>query len=64
LVLNTGGGRLAKRDGAVTLREIGLDRTLRLIADSLGYAGGTVEAMLAEFDPAGLPGEPWIFTPV
>ena len=64
LVLNTGGGRLAKRDGAVTLREIGLDRTLRLIADSLGYAGGTVEAMLAEFDPARLPGEPWIFTPV
>ncbi len=63
LVLNTDGKRLAKRDGAVTLAELGAATALRRIADSLGYAAGTVEAMLAEFDPAVLPRAPWIYSP-
>jgi glutamyl-tRNA synthetase len=61
LVLNPDGKRLAKRDGAVTLGEIGADRTLALIADSLGYSATTVAGMLAEFDPARLPREPWVY---
>ncbi len=63
LALNTDGKRLAKRDGAVTLAELGATDVLRRIADSLGYAAGTVEAMLAEFDPAVLPRAPWIYSP-
>jgi glutamyl-tRNA synthetase len=61
LVLNPDGKRLAKRDGAVTLGEIGTDRVLALIADSLGYTATTVAGMLAEFDPARLPREPWVY---
>lgn len=63
LVLNADGARLAKRDGAVTLAEIGVQRTLRRIADSLGYRATDVEGMLAEFDPARLPKQPWIYRP-
>lgn len=63
LVLNAEGKRLAKRDGAVSLGEIGVDVALRQIADSLGYAATTVDAMLAEFDPAAIPREPWIYQP-
>ncbi len=63
LVLNADGVRLAKRDGAVTLAEIGVPEALAQIADSLGYAAHTVEGMLAEFDPARLPRTPWIYQP-
>ncbi|BBY19067.1 tRNA glutamyl-Q(34) synthetase GluQRS [Mycolicibacterium litorale] len=63
LVLNTDGARLAKRDGAVTLAEIGVPRALRQIADSLGYDAGDVGGMLAEFDPEALPHRPWIYLP-
>lgn len=63
LVLNTEGKRLAKRDGAVTRAELGTQHALSLIAGSLGYAASTVEGMLAEFDPARLPREPWVYTP-
>lgn len=63
LVLNEDGARLAKRDGAVTLAEIGVDRALEQIAGSLGYAATTVAGMLAEFDPAALPRQPWIYQP-
>ncbi|MCK0176328.1 MULTISPECIES: tRNA glutamyl-Q(34) synthetase GluQRS [Mycobacteriaceae] len=63
LVLNEDGARLAKRDGAVTLAEIGVPTALRQIADSLGYAAADLESMLAEFDPAALPREPWIYSP-
>ncbi len=63
LVLNGQGIRLAKRDGAVGLGDIGVPAALRQIADSLGYTGATLEGMLAEFDPAALPREPWIFHP-
>jgi glutamyl-tRNA synthetase len=61
LVLNPDGKRLAKRDGAVTLAEIDADRATALIAESLGYSATTVAGMLAEFDPARLPREPWVY---
>ena len=61
LVLNPDGKRLAKRDGAVTLGEIGADPALALIADSLGYSATTVAGMLAQFDPARLPRELWVY---
>ncbi|MGE2731834.1 tRNA glutamyl-Q(34) synthetase GluQRS [Mycolicibacterium vaccae] len=63
LVLNADGARLAKRDGAVTLAEIGVDRALTQIADSLGYTADTPEGMLAEFDPGRLPRAPWVYRP-
>ncbi|PRC46655.1 tRNA glutamyl-Q(34) synthetase GluQRS, partial [Mycobacterium sp. ITM-2017-0098] len=56
LVLNTDGARLAKRDGAVTLADIGVPGALAQIADSLGYSARTVADMLDEFDPRHLPG--------
>ena len=63
LVLNEDGARLAKRDGAVTLAEIGVDRALAQIASSLGYSAATPEQMLTQFKPAALPREPWIYRP-
>lgn len=63
LVLNADGARLAKRDGAVTLAEIGVTRTLGQIAESLGYTARTIEGMLAEFDPQRLPRAPWVYRP-
>jgi glutamyl-tRNA synthetase len=63
LVLNEAGARLAKRDGAVTLAEIGITQALAQIADSLGYAARTVEDMLDEFDPRHLPRTPWVYRP-
>lgn len=64
LVLNHEGKRLAKRDGAVTLSEIGMPGVLHQIADSLGFPGVTTLAgMLAAFDPLSLPREAWIYTP-
>lgn len=63
LVLNAQGQRLAKRDGAVTLDEIGGPRALVQIAASLGFEAATLDGMLAEFEPARLPREPWIYQP-
>jgi glutamyl-tRNA synthetase len=63
LALNANGKRLAKRDGAVTLAELGIERALSLIAGSLGYTATTVDGMLAEFDPLRLPRDPWVFEP-
>jgi glutamyl-tRNA synthetase len=63
LVLNADGARLAKRDGAITLAEIGVQRALTQIAESLGYTANTVADMLVEFAPAVLPREPWIYRP-
>lgn len=63
LVLNDDGARLAKRDGAVTLAEIGVAKALSQIADSLGYRAHTVEGMLDEFDPRRLPRIPWVYRP-
>jgi glutamyl-tRNA synthetase len=63
LALNAEGKRLAKRDGAVTLAELGTDRALSLIATSLGFTATTVDGMLAEFDPVRLPRGPWTYQP-
>jgi glutamyl-tRNA synthetase len=63
LVLNEDGARLAKRDGAVTLTEIGMPRALEQIAGSLGYGATTLYGMLEEFDPTKLPRQPWIYSP-
>lgn len=64
LVLNADGKRLAKRDGAVTLAEIGVQPALTLIAESLGYSARTLDGMLTEFDPTTLPRQPWVYRPV
>ena len=63
LVLNEDGARLAKRDGAVTLAEIGVGNALRQIAESLGFTSNTPEGMLAEFDPSRIPRAPWVYRP-
>ena len=63
LVLNADGKRLAKRDGAVTLGEIGMPTALHRIAASLGLPGTTLAGMLDGFDPALLPRDPWIYRP-
>lgn len=63
LVLNAHGKRLAKRDGAVSLAELGVPQALTLIAQSLGYRATTPDGMLAEFDPTALPRTPWVYAP-
>lgn len=63
LALNAGGRRLAKRDGAVTLREltaVGVD-PFAVITTSLGLIGRTPADLLVEFDPDALPRQPWVF---
>jgi glutamyl-tRNA synthetase len=64
LVLNEDGARLAKRDGAVTLAEIGVQRAFAQIAESLGWQASNLDELLAQFDPAKLPRHPWIYTPL
>jgi len=75
LVVNAEGKRLAKRDGAVTLREMvgeiagevvgevaggeGVQRVVDKLAASLGCPGAT--NLLKSFDPLALPREPYVF---
>lgn len=61
LALNTGGKRLAKRDGAVTLAELGVPQAFRLITESLGWPSADMAELLKKFDPARIPREPWIY---
>ena len=62
LALNADGKRLAKRDGAVTLGDLGASRAWGLIAESLGSdASARLEDLLRSFDPARLPRQPWIY---
>ena len=63
LVLNADGARLAKRDGAVTLAEIGVPRAFAQIAESLGWPAADMDELLERFDPARLPRHPWIYVP-
>jgi glutamyl-tRNA synthetase len=63
LVLNHDRQRLAKRDGAVTLAEIGVERAVAEMSASLGWPSRTLDELLAHFDPARLPREPWIYPP-
>ncbi|MDF0530475.1 tRNA glutamyl-Q(34) synthetase GluQRS [Tsukamurella sp. 8F] len=60
MVAGPTGARLAKRDGAVTLRQRGGPGiVVPEIAASLGLLGNTPSEMLPGFDPAALPREPW-----
>jgi glutamyl-tRNA synthetase len=63
LVLNEDGARLAKRDGAITVTEIGPQRAVAQIAESLGWQASSVDGMLEQFDPTKLPRQPWIYRP-
>lgn len=63
LVLNEDGARLAKRDGAVSLAEIGVERALAQISASLGWPALDLDGMLGRFDPERLPRRPWIYLP-
>jgi glutamyl-tRNA synthetase len=66
LVLNADGARLAKRDGAVTLADlalagVGADQVRDTLLNSLGLPAGRLNDVLAAFDPAALPREPWVW---
>ena len=63
LVLNEDGARLAKRDGAVTLAEIGVQRAFAQITESLGWPASSMDDLLAQFDPELLSHHPWIYRP-
>lgn len=74
LVLNAEGQRLAKRDGAVTLADLAVPRTVDsveydavapervrdVLLASLGLPEGPLERAVKAFDPAALPREPWV----
>jgi glutamyl-tRNA synthetase len=62
LAVNAEGQRLAKRDGAVTLADLGA-RTFGLIAESLGLRGTRPQELLATFSIDRIPREPWVFAP-
>lgn len=59
LAVNVEGRRLAKRDGDVTLADLGRDRAWAMIADSLGLVGDSPSDLLGAFDPATVPRRPW-----
>ena len=64
LVVGPEGRRLAKRDGAVTLREMlrenSAEEVVAQIAESLGCAGvSSVQKLREVFDPAQLSRQPW-----
>lgn len=70
LVLGAAGARLAKRDGAVTLRDlteagIDVERVREMLAASLGLAEEdepvTMPELLARFDLARIPRQPWVY---
>jgi len=63
LALNADGKRLAKRDGAVTLADLGVAPAWALITESLGWPGADMAALLERFDPAVLPRQQWIYQP-
>ena len=57
---------MAKRDGAVTLREMTRERPVEAvvgeIAASIGCPGvDSVGELLTQFDPGALPREPWVW---
>ncbi|WP_087116974.1 tRNA glutamyl-Q(34) synthetase GluQRS [Corynebacterium urinipleomorphum] len=66
LVVTADGRRLAKRDGAVTLRQMaedgGVQRVVEQIASSLGHPDvSSMGELLDRFDPLGLSREPWVW---
>lgn len=60
LALSPEGRRLAKRDGAVTLRDLSPERAWELIGASLGVRARSPAALLDELDPTGISLEPWV----
>ncbi|BBY58143.1 tRNA glutamyl-Q(34) synthetase GluQRS [Mycolicibacterium sarraceniae] len=63
LVINAEGKRMAKRDGAVTLAELGVAEAFGLITKSLSWPAADMADLLRQFDPAALPRQPWIYQP-
>ncbi|MEO1061240.1 MAG: tRNA glutamyl-Q(34) synthetase GluQRS [Actinomycetota bacterium] len=72
LALGPGGQRLAKRDGAVTLTDLGAlglaaEHVLGVIGESLGLAvpgeRPSAAELLGRFDPSAIPTAPWIVDP-
>lgn len=63
LVVNGEGQRLAKRDGAVTMREMGSPRdVLGAIAESLGCVGvASISELRESFEPHRLSPQPWVW---
>ncbi|QGU01042.1 Glutamyl-Q tRNA(Asp) synthetase [Corynebacterium kalinowskii] len=61
LVLNKEGKRLAKRDGAVTLREMDLVEAKERLALSIGLQPASPAGLLEQFDPAKLSREAVVF---
>ncbi|AKK02061.1 tRNA glutamyl-Q(34) synthetase GluQRS [Corynebacterium epidermidicanis] len=61
LVLSATGARLAKRDGAVTLRDMPVEDVRAWLAASLGFPGLAPAAILEEWSLSALPGEPVVF---
>ena len=66
LVVNAHGARLAKRDGAVTLGDLAAvgvhaETVQRIILESLGLPGASLEAALKEFSGTSLPRGPWVW---
>jgi glutamyl-tRNA synthetase len=61
LVLGPDGARLAKRHGAVTLREVSPAAARTWMARSLGLPETPPHELAAAFDPATLPREPTVF---
>jgi len=61
LAVNADGKRLAKRDGAVSLADLGVRRAFAVITESLGCPAGDMGELLDRFDPARLPKTPWIY---
>lgn len=66
LVVNADGVRLAKRDGAVTLRDLAeAGKSAAVVRDrllaSLGLPAGPLEQVVRAFDPAALPRGPWVW---
>lgn len=63
LALNVEGKRLAKRDGAVTVRE--RPDAWALITASLGLPDAkNAEELLEQWKPTQVPREPWVFDPL
>lgn len=61
LAVNADGKRLAKRDGAVSLADLGVRRAFAVITESLGCPAGDMGELLDRFDPARLPRTPWVY---
>ena len=60
LVLGPDGARLAKRHGAVTLRDMSPRHALGWMAASLGLSGDSPREMLESFEPERVPREPTV----